>query len=140
MKRTPMPARKAPMARSRVKPKRSTPRRREAPRWDWDAWLTAGPMLEARAGGCCERCGSGRGPFDRHHRKRRRDGGDTYANILYVCSGPGGCHGWIHEHPAESRKAGWIVAVARDPASMPVWWRRQTWLFFDADGGTHPMT
>lgn len=120
------------MKRSGIKPKRATPRRREAPRWSWDEWAAAAYVLANRSGGGCERCGTARGPFERHHRKRRRDGGDRYANILLLCRD---CHAWVTEHPAESRKAGWIVSVSRDPADVPVLVYRNEWMRLDDDGG-----
>jgi hypothetical protein len=59
--------------------------------------------------------------------------------MLLLCGGPGGCHGWITEHPAEARKAGWIVSVARDPADVPVLVYPQRWVQFDDEGGSTPM-
>jgi hypothetical protein len=124
--------------RSGIKPRRSAPRRREAPRWTRDDWEYAGVLISVRSGGCCEKCGTDRGPFERHHRKRRRDGGDRLAKILYLCGGPQGCHGWITEHPAEARKAGWIVSVSRDPADVPVLTSAHEWVFLDDDGTVRP--
>lgn len=115
------------MKRTRVKPYRSTPRRREAPRWTADEWEAADWQLTARANGCCERCGHtlDRAFTERHHRQRRRDGGDRLANLLLLCStGTGlngiGCHQWITEHPTEATEQGWIVPVWDDPATTPV--------------------
>lgn len=124
------------MTRARgIRPKRATPRRREAPRWDWDEWVSAGHQFTIRSGGACEICGTLDGPFERHHRKRRRDGGDRFSNILILCSEH---HRWVTEHPKEARAAGWIVSVARDPASVPVLWRREVWVFLDDQGGMTP--
>lgn len=132
MKRTPL-ARSMPLKRSgRVKPKRATPRRREAPRWDRAGWEAARVMLAARSGGACEICGTHTGPFERHHRKRRRDGGDRLCNILYLCRRD---HAWVTEHPAMARKYGWIVSVSRDPSQIPVLWRRTQWKLLDDTGG-----
>jgi HNH endonuclease len=42
-----------------------------------------------------------------HHRKRRSQGGpNTLRNLLAVCSY---CHGWIHQHPAESYDRGLLI-------------------------------
>lgn len=123
------------MKRSGIRPKRATPRRREAPRWTWDEWQAAGEVLVRRSTGGCERCGTFRGPFERHHRKRRRDGGDRLSNILFVDAL---CHAWITEHPSEARRAGWIVSVSRDPAEVPVLTWAYEWVFLDDDGNTRP--
>ena len=56
-----------------------------------------------------------------HHRQRRGEGVHTAANLLHLCgSGTTGCHGWITEHPAASRDAGWMVSAWADPAAEPV--------------------
>lgn len=132
MKRTPL-ARKTPLRRSGgVKAKRSTPRRREAPRWDSAQWGDADLILSARAGYTCERCGKECGPVERHHRKRRRDGGESYPNILFL-GRP--CHALIHAHPAQARKYGWIVSVNADPVCVPVLWQSREWVLLTEDGG-----
>lgn len=124
------------MKRSRVRPKRRAPRRRDAPRWDWEQWQQGNQLLVARSEGACERCGDPR-PYaiERHHRKRRRDGGDRLSNILLLCAGPEGCHGWVTEHPGEARRMGFIVSAYRDPVGVPVLWRRRVWHYLDDDGG-----
>lgn len=137
MKRSPL-ARNTPLKRTGpVKARRSTPRRREAPRWSWEEWETGNGILELRSGGRrCERCDTARGPFERHHRKRRRDGGDRLCNLALFCSP---CHRWVTEHPLEARKAGWIVSVYADPLVTPMFWKRQMWVFLDDAGGFEPM-
>ena len=111
------------MKRSRIKPKRTEPRRREAPAWTYEEWQEANHQLLARAGSACERCGN---PLtgenlSRHHRQRRRDGGDRLTNLLLLCgSGSTGCHGWVHAHPEEAREQGWIVPSWANPATTPV--------------------
>lgn len=48
-----------------------------------------------------------------HHIKRRSQGGKGIAsNGLHVCVP---CHTWIHDHPAESFKNGWLVRGHGDP-------------------------
>lgn len=140
MKRTPL-SRKTPMRRgdsqlkrSRVKPKRATPRRRPAPRWSFDDWLDAGPFLEARSGGVCEWCGKP-GQLERHHRMRRRDGGETFPNLLVLCSED---HAWAHAHPVKAREFGLIVATYNDPAETPFLARKREWVLFTEDGGSRP--
>lgn len=111
------------MKRTPIKPKRATPRRRSAPRWSWDEWQDANVRLEVRCGNLCERCGK-QPPTERHHRQRRRDGGDRLSNILALCTD---CHRHVTEHPKEARIAGYIVSVNRDPAEIPVLWRAREW-------------
>lgn len=101
------------------------------PRWDASTWAAMSLLLEARAGGACERCGKECGPVARHHRKRRREGGDSLANLLFVGRE---CHTYIHAHPVESRKYGWIVSMSRNPLDVPVLWRSKEWFYLDDDG------
>ena len=43
-----------------------------------------------------------------HHLLRRSAGGShDLNNLISLCAA---CHGWVHEHPAESRKHGWLVS------------------------------
>lgn len=112
------------MKRTSLRRKRAAPRRRIAPRWDYAEWETATTTLLARCGGSCERCGRPLGDrMERHHRQRRRVGGDRLANLMALHPA---CHAWITEHPQEARDAGWIVpaegpgGVAPDPAEFPV--------------------
>lgn len=127
------------MKRTPIKPKRATPRRREAPRWSWDEWQEANQTLYVRSGGCCERCGRYTSAMERHHRKRRRDGGDRLCNILLLCAGPGGCHAHVTEHPAEARRFGFIVSAYADPAVIPVLYRQREWFILDDTGGMEPL-
>lgn len=111
------------MKRSPIKQRRDTPRRREAPQWDADAWQAADWQLTTRAHGNCERCGKPlhRDHTSRHHRQRRRDGGDRLANLLLLCgSGTTGCHGWVHANPQAATEQGWIVPTWANPANIPV--------------------
>jgi 5-methylcytosine-specific restriction endonuclease McrA len=120
--------------RSPVKAKRATPRRREAPQGDRAWWEAANQSLFARSGGLCEICA--KVPWtERHHRKRRRDGGDRLCNLLALCTE---CHKHVTEHPAEARRYGWIVSVYRDPELVPVLWRRREWCTLGDDGALFP--
>jgi hypothetical protein len=88
-------------------------------------------MLISRCGGLCERCDQPltRSDFERHHRMRRRDGGDRLSNLLALHSS---CHAYITEHPAEATANGWIVpVVSDDPATMPVRIRGALWTLDD---------
>lgn len=126
------------MKRSPVKKKRSTPRRREAPREDATWWQWANTMLLIRSQGLCELCcdalGAGPGPIERHHRLKRRDGGDRLSNLLYLHER---CHQFVTEHPLESTPAGRIVRTGHDPANVPVWINGHWWLLDDQGGRTH---
>lgn len=122
------------MKRSPMRRRRPTPRRREAPREEFDWWTDATNALLRRSGGRCERrgCDLYRTGIERHHRIRRRDGGDRLANLLALCPD---CHAHITRHPAEARENGWIVtAHAADPTTVPVL-IAGTWWLLDDDGG-----
>jgi hypothetical protein len=42
-----------------------------------------------------------------HHVKRRSQGGtDEASNLVCLCHG---CHAWIHDNPAESRRLGYLA-------------------------------
>lgn len=107
-----------------VRVRRATPRRRDAPEQDADWWAMATHYLAVRSGGYCER-GCGRNLVgttvraERHHRMRRRDGGDRLSNLLLLCTL---CHRHITEHPEEAAANGWIVYALADvePADVPV--------------------
>lgn len=105
-------------------------------RWGSQEWADNGLLLEARAGGCCEKCGKECGPVERHHRKRRREGGDSVSNILWLGKP---CHVATHAHPVISRRYGWIVSsYVSDPSTIPVLWRSKEWVLLTEDGGTVP--
>lgn len=123
------------MKRTPIRAKRKTPRRRPAPRWSFADWLDAGPFLEARSGGVCEWCGSPN-QLERHHRKRRRDGGETFSNIVVLCRDD---HRWAHEHPVRAREVGLIVSVSRDPEQVPFLSRRREWVWLREDGSAVPL-
>lgn len=79
-------------------------------------------LLVARSGGWCEPMVHGECTGvarERHHRKRRRDGGHAVTNLLHCCPE---CHRWITEHPAYSRMpgVGWIVSAFDDAETADV--------------------
>jgi 5-methylcytosine-specific restriction endonuclease McrA len=120
----------------RIRGKRSSPRRRDAPRVashaEWDGFTM---LLWARSRGVCEKCGENP-PTDRHHRKRRRDGGDRLANLLFLCST---CHHWLHdnaESETHARDNGYIVPALGvfDLLTYPVLQWGTTWVVLDDDG------
>lgn len=75
----------------------------------------------------CVRCGRAVGRFSLHHRRMRShpfDGLHEPSNLILLCgSGTTGCHGWVHAHPKEAMRDGWLVSAYRDPARVPVTYR-----------------
>lgn len=51
----------------------------------------------------------GRADHNHHKRMRSQGGGDELSNLLTVCAP---CHRYIHAHPAESYKNGWLLRRA----------------------------
>ena len=97
--------------------RRSTPRRGPQ-RWAPEEWDTATDALMQRDGGRCLWCGKmldNRG--ERHHRQRRRDGGDRLSNLVMLHPEH---HREVHAHPEEARRRGFIVAFASDPLIVPI--------------------
>lgn len=116
---------------SRIRAKRATPRRRAAPQHDEQWWAWATVELLRRCHGLCERCGQPLGGnLERHHRMRRRDGGDRLSNLLALHSR---CHTYITEHPEEARANGWIVSALSTaaPDEVPVRIAGLLWLLRD---------
>lgn len=77
-------------------------------------------LLQARARGRCDCCGKPLdGRCERHHRMRRRDGGDRLSNLLVLRPE---CHHYWTAHPEEARERGLIVSAlgGLDPAAEPV--------------------
>lgn len=105
-------------------------------RWTADEWATMNLILMDRAGGACERCGKECGPVERHHRMRRREGGDSLANLVLVGRE---CHRQIHAHPVKAREQGFIVPTYGDPETTPVMWRQREWFVLDNAGGKHGL-
>ena len=125
------------MKRSPIRSRRATPRRRLAPQWTAADWKTAEPFLQARAGGRCECCGDPlTGPVERHHRVRRRDGGDRLSNLLVLLRT---CHAYWTQHPEEARANGIILSVGQDPATCPVLVGDRDWMLLDDEGGLRPF-
>lgn len=91
-------------------------------------------LIGDRDHGRCVRCYAMGG--NRHHRKRRSQGGkDLGSNLILLCgSGTTGCHGYVHAHPEESYIKGWLVSGDADPALIPIWsmiWR--SWILLRND-------
>lgn len=146
MKRSPM-KRSKPMPRSvinvpksrltrrRIKPKRATPRK---DRWTAEEWTGNSIALFNRCSGNCWRCGLDLGgDGGRHHRKRKRDGGDFLSNVILLHTN---CHTWVHAHPEESRQLGWIVSAFKDPEEAPIFAADRGWILIDNAGQWVPAT
>ena len=88
-----------------------------------------------RSGGKCEAMGTFfcDGPAQQlHHRRMRSQGGKhTVQNLLALCAS---CHSWVHRHPKESYRLGWLVRSVKDPLEVPVQYRGLT-SHLDAEGG-----
>lgn len=127
---------------STVKRRRATPRRRIAPQADgyaeWETFLN--PLLMLRSGGICEvgGCDLNTTGIERHHRIRRRDGGDRLSNLLALC---GVHHRYVTDHPTEAYANGWsIPALAdTDPETVPVRLAPTGHLWTLADNGTKKL-
>lgn len=89
------------------------------PRWTADQWEANNPRLLARDQFRCCCCGVPlRGRVERHHRQRRRVGGDRFSNL--ICLLPEH-HAAAHANPVESRRTGLIVSAYEEfPNRVPL--------------------
>lgn len=74
----------------------------------------------ARSGGNCEAMIPFSGcTMHVHHLHHRKISGREHLveNLLGVCST---CHSWIHAHPKDSYKSGWLVKMSYDPGEALV--------------------
>lgn len=125
------------MRRSPIRSRRATPRRRTAPRWSPAEWEEANAALQQRSGLRCECCGQPAvTDVERHHRQRRRDGGDRLSNILWLTREH---HAHWTAHPADAIERGIIVPTYADPATKPVLWRGTELVLLDDDGGVRSV-
>lgn len=87
-------------------------------------------VVRERQGGQCLRCGNRASVL--HHRKRRREGGHGYENLVALCNT---CHVSVHKHPTVSQEHGYIVPThVEDVGSVPLK-SFMGWVLFDNDGG-----
>lgn len=82
------------------------------------------PLVFARAGYRCERCGWRAGGglrLEAHHRLMVGQGGpDTLENLVALCGpNPRGCHGWVHQHPTEAYACGLLIRQSSGPPAEP---------------------
>jgi 5-methylcytosine-specific restriction endonuclease McrA len=70
--------------------------------------LGVAQVVGERSGGRCEAntpaC-TGTGQHFHHVLRRSQGGKHSPANLLHLCVG---CHGWVHDNPAESYERGWL--------------------------------
>lgn len=105
-------------------------------RWDAARWETVTLELVRRDGDRCWFCGLPfRGDAARHHRMRRREGGDRLANVILLHTA---CHQEVHAHPYDSRQGGLIVSVHDDLLQAPAEHARRGWRLLDDDGNATP--
>jgi hypothetical protein len=104
-------------------------------------------MVDGRDGFRCLRCGAPLNGWDggsRHHRRPRSHpwpGLHEASNLVDLCgSGTTGCHGWVHAHPAEAYRYGWLVHAWREAAEVPVLTDRQGWVWLSDDGSARRLT
>lgn len=108
MKRSGPIPRKTPMRRGPWRPTATTRQLRRQNRRDPPELGVAKVFVRDRAGGHCEAhtpvC-TGAHHHTHHILPRSAGGGHNPANLLAVCRA---CHEYIHNHPAESYKNGWL--------------------------------
>lgn len=113
MKRTSALKRTKPPARGKSKLSRTTKLRPVGKRGakDREAIEAVRPVVLARAGNRCERCGE-RKPLELHHRlPRSRGGTHTAENLAALCAtrdGQNGCHAKVTDHLVADWRE-WIV-------------------------------
>jgi len=100
------------------------------------------PLVWARSGGRCERCGNGLPVvWECHHRKLRSQGGDwSLSNLLALhmdCHNAGSPTG-VHAHPADAYRNGYLVRSAFDPAAAPLLLHGRNWVLLTPDGAYQP--
>ena len=108
-------------------------------RWTAAEWEQANLTLWLRSGGLCWWCGKWLGDdVARHHRMRRRDGGDSYPQLILLHSN---CHniapGSVHQNPALATERGFIVPSWGNPRDEPVILCNGQRLMLDDHGTTY---
>ena len=94
-------------------------------------------IVEERAAGYCESCGSGASEsMALHHRKLKSRGGkDTPANLIRVHHG---CHNLntdsIHLNPEKAEDKGWMCPSWKDPEEQPMLYHNSYFALLNNDG------
>lgn len=87
----------------------------------------------------CVRCGLGMEIGQWHHRRGR-----AVVDVHQHCPCNGinlclECHTYIHAHPFEARRMGWIVSRNNhEPGGVPVFAQQHGWVFLTCDGEVDP--
>lgn len=90
-------------------------------------------VVAARDQGRCLRCGGMTGAW--HHRRSRRI---IDAHTHCACNGVSlciTCHSWVHTHPNEARRSGWIVSAWVYPHDAKVQTVQYGWVLLTCAGG-----
>jgi len=93
-------------------------------------------IVQDRAKGSCEQCGTPGFGFQFHHRRPRGMGGskasdtNTASNCVMVCDR---CHRFIESYRKEFTDKGWLVPQGQNPSEMPLW-RFGRWVLLDDEG------
>lgn len=114
--------------------RRRDARRRLAPVWSAEEWEQANLTLWLRCADRCWWCSRGlNGDGVRHHRQRRRDGGDRLCNIVILHAG---CHNIaplsVHQEPVIAMNRGFLVPSWDDPFTTPILIEGTSYLLDDA--------
>lgn len=138
MKRSPLPPRQSPMARSRSLTRAAFRSRRKA---RTPEEVEARRVVRQRSGGTCEVCGHARATNFQHRQGKAQMGAWTAQNGLDVCGmgNVSGCHGHIHQFPGEAYELGWSVRSGHDPAATPVLIHGRRLVLLAADGTYQPI-
>lgn len=119
-----------------MRSRRTTPRRRGAPKWTPLEWVDATNTLLRRCKGRCECCGELlRGRAERSHRVRREAGGDRLSNLCLVLPEH---HQKFHANPAWAKAEGFQCFAIDDPLNQPVHYQGKRWVLLDDEGGMTP--
>lgn len=122
LRRTPFPDRGTGLKRRTTMPQRGAPKKQREGKPNPDAGKEDAQEIVRRRpgpGGWCEArspwC-QGRGTQYSHRWHKGQGGPWRASNGLRVCGlgNAAGCHGWIHQHPIEAEKLGWIVHPGPD--------------------------
>lgn len=98
-------------------------------------------LVMGRARAKCERCGMHAPNGHWHHRRSRSVHDDlthTATNGVHLCVS---CHTWVHAHPFEARRDGFIVSRYSDPSQEPFLHSSLGWVFIHENGNyaSHPQ-
>jgi hypothetical protein len=79
--------------------------------------------------------------FNCHHRQLKGQGGSDAPGNRIILSGTGtmGDHGWVHNHPTLSERAGWLVKPWHNPLAAPVWLWSKGWCLLGDDLSVTPV-